>query len=209
MNILHCRWLLKRLLNMMAEKAPDDARTAAALVSTPGLVPYLIVGSGPILAMNDDMAGRASISSAAPWRIACGSSRRRPAVDTLGGCRHRRRRLAALEQFRRPSRQARPPAWSASRRMPSPAGTCPADPLNQITDPDFPGASSVCYVDGYFAFSALGDTAQWFISRLLDPAAIDALDFVFSDATAERHPPGDRAPRSGLDDRRSRLRGLV
>ena len=54
--------------------------------------------------------------------------------------------------------------------------------LNQITDPDFPGASSVCYVDGYFAFSALGDTAQWFISRLLDPSSFDALDFVFSDA---------------------------
>jgi hypothetical protein len=31
----------KRLLNLMAEKAPADARTAAALVSTPGLLPYL------------------------------------------------------------------------------------------------------------------------------------------------------------------------
>ena len=62
-------------------------------------------------------------------------------------------------------------------------GNVPGATLNQITDPDFPGATSVCYVDGYFAFSATGDTAEWFISKLLDPtASFDALDFVFSDA---------------------------
>ena len=32
--------LAKALLNLMAEKAPDDARTAAFLVSTPGLLPW-------------------------------------------------------------------------------------------------------------------------------------------------------------------------
>ena len=55
-------------------------------------------------------------------------------------------------------------------------------PLNLITDPDFQPASSVCYVDGYFAFSVAGNTAEWFISRLLDPANFDALDFAYSDA---------------------------
>ena len=42
------------------------------------------------------------------------------------------------------------------------AYTCahdPGAPLNQITDPDFPGATSVCYVDGYFIFSSLGNTS--------------------------------------------------
>jgi hypothetical protein len=47
----------KRLLNLMAEQAPADARTAAALVSTPTLQPYLTVGTGPILAMNDEQPG--------------------------------------------------------------------------------------------------------------------------------------------------------
>jgi hypothetical protein len=61
-------------------------------------------------------------------------------------------------------------------------GHLPGDTLNLITDPDYPGASSVCYVDGYFCFSALGDSSQWFISRLLDPSSFAALDFVFSDA---------------------------
>ena len=49
--------IAKHLLNLMAEKAPDDARVAAALVSTPGLVPFIPVGPGPILAMNDDQPG--------------------------------------------------------------------------------------------------------------------------------------------------------
>ena len=35
----------KRLVNVMAEKQPADARTTAALVSTPGLVPYIPVGA--------------------------------------------------------------------------------------------------------------------------------------------------------------------
>jgi len=60
----------KRLLNVMAEKAPDDARVAAALVSTPGLLAWTTalggsgpIGAGPILAMNDDMPGRIYIVS--------------------------------------------------------------------------------------------------------------------------------------------------
>ena len=55
-------------------------------------------------------------------------------------------------------------------------------PMQMITDPDFPGASSVAYLDGYFGFSAFGDDGRWFISQLLDPFAFDALDFAFSDA---------------------------
>ena len=73
--------------------------------------------------------------------------------------------------------------------VPPRAYTCghlPGDALNQITDPDFPGASSVCYVDGYFAFSSLGDTSQWFISRLLDPTKFRCVGFVFSRCDAQR-----------------------
>ena len=49
----------KKLLNLMVEQAPADARTATPLVSTPALAPYDIsaLGTGPILAINDDMPG--------------------------------------------------------------------------------------------------------------------------------------------------------
>lgn len=51
----------KRLINLMAEQLPADARVAAALVSTPALQAWNTtggvspIGSGPILAMNDDV----------------------------------------------------------------------------------------------------------------------------------------------------------
>lgn len=60
--------------------------------------------------------------------------------------------------------------------------------LNAVTDPDAPSASSVDYLDGFFAFSET-DTDQWFISALNDPTNYDALDF----ATAEWKPDRLRA----------------
>lgn len=52
-----------------------------------------------------------------------------------------------------------------------------------VTDPDFPGASSVTYQDGYFLFSK-PTSPQFFISELLDATAYNALDF----ASAEKSP---------------------
>src|SRR5579864_5233306 len=60
----------KRLINLMGEQQPADARTTGALVSTPVLLPWDstiggsgAIGSGPILAMNDDMPGRVYVVS--------------------------------------------------------------------------------------------------------------------------------------------------
>jgi hypothetical protein len=55
--------------------------------------------------------------------------------------------------------------------------------VGQVTDPDAPDASSVCYIDGFFVFGER-DTEQWFISALRDPTSYDALDF----ASAEWKP---------------------
>lgn len=54
--------------------------------------------------------------------------------------------------------------------------------LAQITDPDFPGADTTDFVDGYFLFSSTG--GQWFISALGDGTDYSALDF----ATNEKAP---------------------
>ena len=171
----------KRLLNLMLEKAPADARTNAPLISTPGLLPYLSVGPDPILAMNDDVPGViyfVSGTKAYRLRFAADGS---PALEILLDVGTADAGTSPWNSF--VSIAAGPTACVIC--VAPNAYTCahsPGDALNQITDPDYPGASSVCYLDGYFAFSALGDTAQWFISKLLDPSSFDALDFVFSDA---------------------------
>ena len=171
----------KRLINVMSEKQPADARTTAALVSTPGLVPYTPCGTGPILAMNDDVPGVIYIVSGTQFFRMTFAVDTSPVFEMLADVGTADAGTSPWNSF--PTIAAGPTACVVC--IAPNAYTCanlPGSPLNQITDPDFPGASSVCYLDGYFAFSALGDTAMWFISRLLDPSSFDALDFAFSDA---------------------------
>jgi hypothetical protein len=53
----------------------------------------------------------------------------------------------------------------------------------QITDPDFPGAVTVGYLDSYFVFNEPNSQRVW-VTSLLDGTAIDPLDF----ASAEGNP---------------------
>lgn len=55
--------------------------------------------------------------------------------------------------------------------------------FGQITDPDFPGALTVSYLDGYFVFIEPNSQRVW-TTTLLDPTSIDPLDF----ASAEGDP---------------------
>lgn len=55
----------------------------------------------------------------------------------------------------------------------------------QVTDPDFPGAVTVGYLDGYFVFNEPDSQKLW-VTSLLDGTQIDPLDF----ASAEGSPDG-------------------
>ena len=54
-----------------------------------------------------------------------------------------------------------------------------------ITDPDFPGAVTVAYLDGYFVFNEPNSQKLW-VTSLLDGTSIDPLDF----ASTEGSPDG-------------------
>ena len=55
----------------------------------------------------------------------------------------------------------------------------------QITDPDFAGAVTVGYLDGYFVFNQPNSQSIW-VTQLLDGSSVDPLDF----ASAEGSPDG-------------------
>ena len=55
----------------------------------------------------------------------------------------------------------------------------------EITDPDFPGAVNVSYLDGYFVFNEPNSQRVW-VTSLLDGTSVDPLDF----ASAEGSPDG-------------------
>ena len=57
------------------------------------------------------------------------------------------------------------------------------DVFQQITDPDFPGAATVGYIDGYFVFNEPNSQKIW-VTQLLDGTSVDPLDF----ASAEGNP---------------------
>ena len=59
------------------------------------------------------------------------------------------------------------------------------DTFAQITDPDFKGATTVCYLDGYFVFNPPNSQEIW-VSQLLDGTSVEPLDF----ASAEGSPDG-------------------
>jgi hypothetical protein len=57
--------------------------------------------------------------------------------------------------------------------------------FTQITDPDFPGAVTVAYLDGYFVFNEPNSQKLW-VTQLFDGFQIDPLEF----ASAEGSPDG-------------------
>lgn len=59
------------------------------------------------------------------------------------------------------------------------------DVFAEITDPDFAGATTVSYLDGYFVFNQPDSQIIW-VSQLLDGTSVEPLDF----ASAEGAPDG-------------------
>jgi hypothetical protein len=172
----------KRLLNFYAEAAPDDSRTAAALVTTPGLAPFeftITFGAGPVTAINTDRPGIIyAVSGTHFWRAYLPFGTTTFVVEDLGevgtpgGANYPQNLMPTIA----------PGITGCVVCIPPRAYTCThGGPLNQITG-DFPGANSVTYLDGYWVFTNDDLDGSFFCSRLLDPDNYDALDFAHTDA---------------------------
>jgi hypothetical protein len=57
--------------------------------------------------------------------------------------------------------------------------------FGQITDPDFPGAVTVCYLDGYFVFNEPNNSQNMWVTSLLDGTSIDPLEYKPTDASPD------------------------
>lgn len=167
----------KRLLNLFAEQQPQDARAPAALLSSPGLIPVMEVGAGPIRAINSDNPGAMYIASGDRFYRFGVIAGEPEDLGPIGVPTATWPRDALTTIAVGPN--------AAVVCVPPNAYTCShSGALNQIGG-DFPGASSVAYLDGYFVFTAVWSTlsegAKFFCTGLLDPANFNALDFAFAD----------------------------
>ena len=159
----------KRLLNLYSETEPSDARSQAALISTPGLVFRENLNGGPVVQFNTELLGGFyAVSGGHAFRNIAGVTSDLGAVGT------------PVDPLTDPTRLMTTIACS-------PTDVVICVPPNAFTATHigalapvaggFPGANSVCFQDGYFVYSQTGDGTQWFISHLDDPTLYDALDF--------------------------------
>lgn len=164
----------RRLLNMHAERMPEAARSPFVLKPTPGLVPLVTVGSGPISAMAA-MPGFLYVASGGGFfrvRSAGGVV----SVETVGDIGAAGGAVTVAVGDRQVVVCNPPRAFVASH----------TGELREVTGgQNFPagGASAVAYVDGYFCFTSYEGTF-FFTSKLLDAEVFDPLDF----AKSERRP---------------------
>ncbi|MCF4166334.1 hypothetical protein L2U69_11820 [Zavarzinia compransoris] len=156
----------QRCVNLFAEIQPEDARVPFILRSAPGTVEFAEMGDGPIRGIAWLGADLIVISGVKVYRLTAagssfylGSMSADGAFSLAGGLGY----VVMVDS---------PRAYYTDGAA-----------VTEITDDDFPGASSVGYLDGYWIFTR-PDSGQFFISSLLDPSAFESLDF----ATAEGAP---------------------
>ena len=171
----------KLLQNMMVEQQPADARNQVALIPTPGLSLLLNVGTGPIHAINDDLPGTIYVVSGTHfYRLiydvgtAAWVASDLGDVGTPSGGFIDDQRLYSIAVGSTAAVVCVPPNSYVT------TGGGPVE-LITTTWPSY-GASSVAHLDGYYVWTGQMNPTQFFISRLLDPSAVDALDFASLDA---------------------------
>jgi hypothetical protein len=157
----------QRLLNLFPEQQPTDSKTPVALLSTPGLTPWVTVGEGPIRGLHVMDELLFAVSGDTVYQVRSNGSALAVGTVTAG--------LGPVEMADNGTQLVivtNPQAF-----------VCDAVSVEPITDADFPGAASVDYLDGYHIFTA-PLSGRFFLSQLLDAASYDALDF----ASAESSP---------------------
>lgn len=161
----------KRLLNVYPESLPADARSDVILKNTPGLGGGVyILGTGPINAMNGELSGRLYVVSGTQFiRIRPDDEMAPELLMDVGTVQNGFASIAVG-------------TTACVVCIPPNAFVCGhSDPLYQITDPNFIGASSVAYIDGYFVFTAWENSSRFFCSNLLDGTTYDSLNFAYAD----------------------------
>jgi hypothetical protein len=164
-----------RMVNMYPEIVPEGGKSAAFLTRCPGLRRLVAAGSGPIrglwalkeylYAVSGDTFYRLSlISTTTRWRI--------EALGTVSGSGP----VSISDNGTQIFIACNPEGFIYNSTT---------EVFAQITDPDFPGAVKVGYLDGYFVFNEPNSARVW-VTSLLDGLSVDPLDF----ASAEGDPDG-------------------
>ena len=163
-----------RMVNLFPEIIPEGGKEPAFLNRAPGLKFEQTIGTGPIRALWAHQTNGADfyvVSGNEFYKVAGLTSTPR-LLGTVSGTGPVSIADNGIQIF-----LACNPAGYIYNEV--------TDVFQQINDPDFPGAVTVGYLDGYFVFNEPNSEKVW-ITSLFDGTSVDPLDF----ASAEGSPDG-------------------
>lgn len=159
----------QRVVNFYAERPIREAKAPIALFGTPGLKRWATIGTGKIRGAHDMGKFLYVVSGTEVYKVDSGKNA--VLIGEIPGSS----RLQMEDNGTQVAVLAGPETtdgWVITETD-----------VNQITDPDFPGGSSLAFLD-QFMIVTTPDSGQFVISALADVTNYDALDF----ATAEADP---------------------
>ena len=157
-----------RMVNLFPEVVPEGGKEPAFLQRAPGLTRLATIGAGPIRGMWQFGDYGYVVSEQTLYQV--DSSWNAVSKGTIGGSGSVSMADNGIQLFV----AADPDGYIYNANT---------DVFQQITDPDFPGAVTVGYIDGYFVFNEPNSQKIW-VTALLDGTSVDPLEF----ASAEGNP---------------------
>jgi hypothetical protein len=157
-----------RMVNLFPEIVPEGGKEPAFLQRAPGLTRLATVGIGPI--RGAWTFGNFGYVVSGPTLFEVNSNWVARAIGPIAGTGSVSMADNGTQLFIAANPQGY--IYNASTNV-----------FQQITDPDFPGAGTVGYLDGYFVFNEPNTQKIW-VTQLLDGTSVDPLDF----ASAEGSP---------------------
>ena len=157
-----------RCVNLFPEVITEGGKTGGFLNRCPGLVLATVIGTGPIRGMWQFGGFAYVVSGNSLYSVAIGITA--TLIGTISGTGP----VSMADNGTQLFIAADPDGYIYNSSTLA---------FGQITDPDFPGAVTVTYLDGYFVFVEPESQRVW-VTSLLDGTTIDPLDF----ASAEGAP---------------------
>ena len=163
-----------RMINLFPEVIPEGGKEPGFLNRAPGLELLQTIGSGPIRALWAHQTNGSDfyvVSGTEVYKLTSTSATPVKLGDIIDGGP-----VSIADNGTQLFFACNGPSYIYNEAT---------NEFKQITDPDFPGAVTVAYLDGYFVFNEPNSQRVW-VTQLLDGSSIDPLDF----ASAEGSPDG-------------------
>ena len=150
-----------RMVNLFPEIVPEGGKEPAFLQRAPGLTLLATLGTGPVRGLWQFGAYGYAVSGNTLYQI--DSNWNAVAKGTVAGSGP----VSMADNGTQLFIAANPQGFIYNVQT---------NVFQQITDPDFPGAVTVGYIDGYFVFNEPNSQKLW-VTQLLDGTSIDPLEF--------------------------------